>query len=206
MGVPNNAEFQTSVLKHALKLFEAPAGPVLEDFPLDAPDTTSEPYQVACPVNLRQKEQETTSTQRMLNDFASEVRQLNNWYNLAWEKKKRTTTGITGLSPEEAVDLLSAFIKKEPAQVTVKDLSRTDAIRLVAEDIKAYYFESVSAQPGQPTDSTSLANWFWGETVAALVINTIREICLEDGGKELAMLGKLLLVPRNQLHRFSPPG
>jgi hypothetical protein len=73
---------------------------------------------------------------------------------------------------------------------------------MAAEDLKAYYFEAVSAQPGQPTDSLSLANWFWGETVAALVINSIRKICLEHRDINMELLGKLLLVPRRQLYRF----
>ena len=41
LGTPNDAPFQRSVLEHALKLFESPSGPVLEDFPHDAPDMVS---------------------------------------------------------------------------------------------------------------------------------------------------------------------
>ncbi|MFC1876646.1 hypothetical protein ACFL2E_05155 [Thermodesulfobacteriota bacterium] len=202
LGVPNNPEFQTSVLKHALNLFEAPAGPVLEDFPEDAPDTKDEPVHIACPVNFRSKPVETTSIQQMLDDFSSEVMQMRTWYNLACEKKKRTTTGVSGLFPEEAAEFLSAFVKGEPPETKVIDTSIADSIRMAAEDLKAYYFEAVSAQPGQPTDSTSLANWFWGDTVAALVINRIRKMCLEDGDNKLELLGKLLLVPRSQMYRF----
>ncbi len=202
LGVPNNPDFQISVLKHALKLFEAPDGPVLEDFPKDAPDTTDETVPVACPVNFKSKPVDTTPIHQMLDDFSSEVMQMRTWYDLAYEKKKRTTTGVSGLSPEEAAEFLSAFVKGEPPKAKVIDTTIADAIRMAAEDLKAYYFEAVSAQPGQPTDSTSLANWFWGETVAALVINIIRKMCLEDGDNKLELLGKLLLVPRNQMYRF----
>ncbi len=202
LGVPNNPEFQISVLKHALNLFEAPAGPVLEDFPEDAPDATDAPVPVACPVNFKSKPVKTTSIHQMLDDFSSEVIQMHTWYDLACEKKKRTTTGVTGLSPEEAAEFLSAFVKGEPPKAKVIGTSIADAIRMAAEDLKAYYFEAVSAQPGQPTDSTSLANWFWGETVAALVINIIRKMCIEDGDNKLELLGKLLLVPRSQMYRF----
>ena len=71
-----------------------------------------------------------------------------------------------------------------------------------AEDLKAFYFEAVSAQPGQPTDSKSLADWFWGQTSAALVINEVRKISLKEGSKKMALLGNLLLIPRSQMHRF----
>ena len=36
-GAPNAPDFQRSVLRALLALFERPSGPVLEDFPDDAP-------------------------------------------------------------------------------------------------------------------------------------------------------------------------
>lgn len=128
---------------------------------------------------------------------------MRTWHDLACEKNKRTTTGVAGFSPEETAEFLSAFVKGELPAAKFKNTSIADSIRMAAEDLKAYYFEAVSAQPGQPTDSLSLADWFWGETVAATVINSIRKICLEDGDKNMELLGKLLLVPRNQLYRFN---
>ena len=127
---------------------------------------------------------------------------MRTWYDLAREKKKRTTTGVTGFSPEETTEFLSAFVKGELPKAKLKNTSIADSIRMAAEDLKAYYFEAVSAQPGQPTDSLRLANWFWGETVAALVINSIRRVCLEHKDKNMELLGKFLLVPRSQLYRF----
>ena len=74
---------------------------------------------------------------------------------------------------------------------------------LACEDIKAYYFEAAGAWPGRAADSKSLADWFWGKTSAALVINTVREICLDDPSGSLSVLGRLLLVPRSPMHRFT---
>ncbi len=138
----------------------------------------------------------------MLNDFSSEVIQMRAWYDLACQKKKRTATGVTGFSFQETAEFLSAFVNGDLTKEKMINTPLSDSIRMAAEDLKAYYFEAVSVQPGQPTDSLSLANWFWGETVAALVINYIRKICIEDGDKEMELLGKLLLVPRSQLYRF----
>ena len=70
---------------------------------------------------------------------------------------------------------------------------------MAAEDLKAYYFESVAAQPGQSTGSTPLANWFWTQTRAASMIKSVREICLAITDDEFQILGNLLLVPRSQL-------
>jgi hypothetical protein len=202
LGVPNDPKFQTSVLKHAFKLFEITSGPVLEDFPNDAPDTGNEPVQIACPVNFKLKPEAVSSTSELAEQFTGEIDQMRSWYDIARKKNNRTTVGVSGLSPDGIAELFSGFIDEKTRMVLLEDPALTDKLRMGCEDIKAYYFEAVSAQPGQPTDSKSLANWFWGETSAALVINKMREICLEDTSGKMALLGKLLLVPRNQMHRF----
>jgi hypothetical protein len=201
LGVPNDAEFQLSVLKHALKLFEAPSGPVLEDFPEDAPDTKADPVQVACPVSF----QAISKPLPLADQFKVEINQMHAWYDIARKKQNRTTIGISGLSSDAAAQLLTQFIDAGTRPELLEDPTLPDKLRLACEDIKAYYFEAVSAQPGQPTDSKNLADWFWGETSAAIVINAVREICLDDPSGKLMILGKLLLVPRGQLHRFTKP-
>ena len=70
---------------------------------------------------------------------------------------------------------------------------------MAAEDLKAYYLEALTAQPGQPTAGTTLSNWFWSQTTAAQMINTVRIICPGNSDPEFQLLGKLLLVPRAQL-------
>ena len=74
---------------------------------------------------------------------------------------------------------------------------------MASEDLKAYYSESVTAQPGRATDAISHEDWFWGETAAARVLNVVRQQCLGRDGREYAMLANLVLVPRRQLHRFA---
>ncbi len=202
LGVPNNPEFQISVLKHALQLFAVRSGPVLEDFPHDAPDSGSAPAQVACPVNFSHRPAATSLVGQLTEQFTAEMDQMHSWYDIA-RKKKNRTTGVSGLSLSNVVRLLTGFIEEEIRTSLIEDPALPDKLRMSCEDIKAYYFEAVSAQPGQPTDSRSLADWFWGETSAALVINRIREICLEDTSGKLALHGKLLLVPRSQMHRFT---
>jgi len=202
LGVPNDVKFQTSVLKHALKLFESHSGPVLEDFPNDVPDSATEPVQVACPVNFNLKPDVTSPTGKLLEQFTAEIGQMRSWYAVARKKKNRTTIGVSGLSPDDIAVLFADFIEEKSRAILLEDPASVDRLRMGCEDLKAYYFEAVSAQPGQPTDSQNLADWFWGETFAALVINKVREICLKDRSGKLALLGKLLLIPRNQMHRF----
>ena len=56
-GVPNDPAFQKRVLLAVLKLFEAPAGPLIENYAEDAPQSVivgedEEMEAFACPVNF----------------------------------------------------------------------------------------------------------------------------------------------------------
>lgn len=201
-GVPGNAAFQTRVVVNALELLDAPSGPVLANFPDDAPDSTAPTATLACPVSFASPKGEATSTDMMLEAFRNEAADLNNWYDLALRKKERTTAGISGLSLTEILAFFVSFINGSRDVSPLVDVPVATALRLSAEDLKAMYFEGFVAQPGTPANSNDLANWFWGETVAARAINVIREICLELPDNDFQLLGKLLLVPRTQLHRF----
>jgi hypothetical protein len=161
---------------------------------------TDHPQQLACPVNFSIKKEALSSTQSLIESFLAEFSQMKTWYDLALSKDKRTTTGVSGLLPEDAATFMTAFIKGEDKKVTNHPLA--DSLRMAAEDIKAFYFKGVSSQPGQSTDSDALADWFWGETYAALVINEVRKVCLKEESAGMKLLGTLLLVPRSQMHRF----
>ena len=102
-----------------------------------------------------------------MEDFNAEILQLRNWYERALKTRNRTTTGISGLSTQEAAELVSRFVEDETREALLAEEDLVDRIRMASEDLKAYYFEAVSAQPGKPTDSEILANWFWGQTHAA---------------------------------------
>jgi len=51
-GAPGEPAFQRRVLRSLLALFERPAGPVLEDFPEEAPGSVAEESAFACPVSF----------------------------------------------------------------------------------------------------------------------------------------------------------
>jgi hypothetical protein len=148
------------------------------------------------------KKKKLSSIESLLESFAKEFSQMKTWYDSALSQNKRTTTGVCGLQPGDALEFISAFVKDEKSNKTIENHSLEDSLRMAAEDIKAFYFKGVSAQPGQPTDSKTLADWFWGETYAALVINEVRKKSLREDSEMMKLLGMLLLVPRSQMHRF----
>lgn len=186
----------------ALKLLEVSHGPVLMEFTEDTPATEAQEGPLACPVSFVRIDENMSATEQMLSAFKQEVAQMRNWYDLAVQKRGRTTAGITGLEPEKVADFFVAFVQGDREFNPQTGVALPAALRMAAEDLKAYYFEAVTAQPGQSTDSATLSNWFWSQTMAAKIINAIREICLEISGDEFQLLGKLLLVPRNQLSNF----
>ncbi len=159
--------------------------------------------QIACPVSFGPKKENLSEKELLLELFLEEFAQMSTWYEQALSKNKQTTAGVSGLSPEAVAEFIAAFVRLEVVADGIGNISVADGLRMAAEDLKAFYFDAVSAQPGQPTDSRSLAEWFWGQTSAAKVINEIRKISLKGESKEMQLLGKLLLVPRNQLHRFA---
>ncbi|ETW98471.1 MAG: hypothetical protein ETSY1_18600 [Candidatus Entotheonella factor] len=202
IGAPDNPAFQTRVVRAALELLERPTGPVLEDFPDDEPEGTPSEMPLACPVSFAAQVAELDAEGELLNAFQAEVEGLRNWYDVAVSQRGRTTADTTGLAPEVVADFIAAFARGEEPDNPLSEVSLGTALKMASEDLKAYYNESVTAQPGRTTDSISLANWFWGETAAARVLNEVRKYCLGREGGEYQRLGTTLLVPRRQLHRF----
>jgi hypothetical protein len=203
LGNPQDPKFQTDVIKHALALLEYPTGPVLEDYPNDAAQGKIDHYQIACPVNFTPPAEDPAGLDELIFQFRNEYALMQTWHNLACERKNRTTIGVSGLTPDKISDLMCNFIAGKVEGTRIQGEQLSDMLRLAVDDLKACYLVGLSVQPGQSTDSTALNNWFWGETHAARIINEVRKCCLQRSENDLVLLGKLLLVPRNQMYRFN---
>jgi hypothetical protein len=206
LGAPDEPEFQKKVLLAALILLEEPAGPVIKDFPEDAPMSESELTPTACPVSFGVPAglgEEINDINKLLAAFQQEAEGLQNWFDIGLKKRGRTTTGTSKLSLSEIVEFFSVFVKGDMPESAISGTPLDIIMKLASEDLKAYYTEAVSAQPGGPTSPDALANWFWGETSASRVLGKVRERALLCKDNQLKTLGSLLLIPRNQLHRFT---
>jgi hypothetical protein len=200
--VPNDAIFQTRVLLAALKLLEAPSGPVLEDFPEDAPVSGDINTVWACPVNLSIEKANLSNTEQLREAFKREIILLRSWYDLAVKKRGRTTVGVSGLNLDVIGDFISTFLENRIPENPRRDLPLGLVLKLAVDDLKAYYFEAVTAQPGQGSPgSDRLADWFWGETVAAKALLTVKQSCLNSNDAMLQAVGTRLLIPMIQAHR-----
>lgn len=199
LGAPNDAIFQTKVLLAALKLLEASSGPVLEDFPEDAPVSGDINTVWACPVNLSIEKANLSNTEQLREAFKMEMIQLRSWYDLAVKKRGRTTVGVSGLNLDVIGDFVSAFLGGGMPENPRKDLPLGLVLKLAVDDLKAYYFEAITAQPGHASPgSNRLAEWFWGETVGAEVLRAVKQSCTKSNDPMLQTVAMRLLIPMAQ--------
>ena len=195
LGVPNDAAFQKRILLSVLGLFEESSGPVLKDFPEDAPDAGAEDAVWACPVNLVRKKLDLDDADALRAAFKQETVEMRAWYDLALKKNRLTTMGVSGLDLSQIVEFIGGFIDGVPANPR-QDISLAYTLNFAVDDLKAFYYEAAASQPGSTSpNAAELDDWFWGQTIAAKVLFAVRDRCLQKDDKMMQLLGKLLLVP-----------
>ena len=198
-GAPNAPDFQRRVVRALLGLFTHSAGPVLEDFPDDAPPDVAGETTFACPVSFAPAQTGASDPAAAMRE---EIAQLAPWYELALKRRGRTTVGVSGLKPDDAAAFAASYASETPAVPYDDGISAGVALKRVCDDLKAYYYEAVAAQPGN-LSPREIDRWFWFETAAAKVFLQIRDVCLKSEDKSLQPLGRLSLVPRAIGHALS---
>jgi hypothetical protein len=172
LGRPNAPELQHRVLRAALDLLTAPAGPVLHDFPDDAEpgDQPPAPRQASA----------ITPAVTAGTDPVSEVRELRARHE-QWLAKSggRTAFGLSGV-PAARFDDVVRFLQQfadggdpdtagRPAEVPLPAF-----IRWCADDLKTLAFEGYMAvTPDAGGDE--IARWFWGTTAAGQLLRRVRD-------------------------------
>jgi len=85
-----------------------------------------------------------------------------------------------------------------------EDSTTATLLKLVLEDLKAFYFEAATTQPDQgEADSDNLSKWFWRETVSGKVLFAVRDAHMESEDDTLRLVVTRQLVPR--AHSGSSP-
>ena len=195
-GVPNDADFQRRVLLAALRLLESPAGPVLEDYPEDAPpDAGGESAQV-CPVSFAPE-----AHAGLASALAGEVRALRVWYDLAVERRGRTNVGLSGLTIDDAASRLAAFAERSEIDV-LDGATRGQTLKLLIEDLRAFYYEAAAAKPGAHADAVQ--DWFWFDTAAGQLLLEVNRRCASAEDESVKRLAATSVVPRAVLRALSP--
>ncbi|MGQ0749975.1 MAG: hypothetical protein ACT4PS_05515 [Betaproteobacteria bacterium] len=200
LGAPDDATFQKRVMLAALRLLEREQGPILEDFPDDAPDSgeIGEDEAAACPVNFVTQRSDATLPEAVLD----EIGQLQMWHELAVRRRGRTAVGVTQVPLTELVQFIDAKREGRDTASYRADLSAADALRLACEDLKSFYFEARAAQPGGHA-STAIRDWFWQETAAARLLRELHAALENDDDLLVKDFARNYLIPRQA--RYGEP-
>lgn len=191
-GEPSDPEFQRRVVREALSLLEAESGPLLVDFPDEAPSAgaAQDEHVWACPLPLPAREPAAD----LVTAFRREFDAMLNWYSISQEKRGRTTLGVSGLKPEEIVDFVSAFAGPTTPEVSSGPVAL--AFKHATEDLKALYGEAALAKPAsKKPNGAEVARWFWQDTHAGALLRELRTRLLEHEDARLRMVAAAILVP-----------
>jgi hypothetical protein len=183
LGKPDDAAFQTRVLRAQLDLLNRTDGPLLADYP-EHIEGEADLTGWACPISLAPRPADT---------LAAEIDRLATWYDRAVAARGRTTVGTSGLDMPAAGRLVTAALDGAlpPAQ----------ALKLAVDDLRAFYLEAASAFPDPGTTKTRTA-WFWDETLLAKALLALQPRLAASGDPQHRVLGTLTLIPATERHRL----
>ncbi len=204
LGVPNDPDFQRRVVEAALELLESTDGPILADYPEDVPvgrDRGADEEPWVCPIGLAAPPG-ASDDEPVDARLSREMSELAPWYDLAVRKTERSTVGSSGLGMTDAAGFVLSFLTGEVPESPIDGARPDRALKWACDDIKAYYYEAMLAQPGSPT-SGDLDAWFFGETTAGSVFFDLQKILLKHEDETLRLIGRQYLIPRLQQH-WSP--
>lgn len=193
LGAPGEPEFQVDVLRAVLRLFGETKGPVLRDYPHDAPLSAaqSEPWVCALPAPPIPKA--NNAREDLVQRLQAEIGLLQPWHHERRQQSGRTAFGVSGLGPERVPDMVEFVAVLAtgdiPEAMEGATVPMPQLIRFVADDLKTFYFEAAHAQPStrQPT-AKELNHWLFGETVLGSCFYAARDALRQhdDPGLQLA--------------------
>lgn len=203
LGVPNDAAFQTRVIRAALGLLDAEQGPLLVDYgeevpvdkEIDAPDAKEGLF---CQIDWPEPPDPTAPTSELGKALLREITMMQPWYEVALKTWLRTTVGPSQLPIAEAAKYLAAFLADQTVICPRSDLPPARVLKLAYEDLKAFYTEAITMQPGFET-SKCVEDWLFGETALGKALWRLRDICRASGDEQLQYLGRNSIVPDRQI-------
>jgi hypothetical protein len=186
-ATPNDIELQHRVLKAALSLLDEPGPePILKDFAEEASFRDDD-------VNW------TFPDQLDAESVMVEANAVLPIWHKAQTRINRTTVGISGLSPEAAVEYINRYFSSDPMP-NPKGMAPVSRARFAIDDIKAFYFEAALAGGDRPS-SHQLNEWFWKQTLAGRMILDFQDATRLADDKNLRMIASSL-VPAERTYEY----
>ena len=195
MGKPNDPEFQKKVIRAAFDLFDIETGPLLEDFPETIPVRDGR-MGYALPPELVLSTSEIGDVDSLVAEVQAEMDALLPDYEAAAASRGRTTVGASELTLEDFVPFISEFIRGEIPKSPRKGLPAIPLLKLVVEDLEAYYTETRTHRDGID-DLELIGKWFWEETKAGRLLLSLEAISIVSDNKVMLQIVEMsLMAPR----------
>ena len=208
-GPPNHPEFQLGVLRALLDLFKEPSGPVLVDYPLDAPDHGQSDQVWTCTLPLPPLPEATTAEEHLRQSLLQEAGLFAPWYGEALRKHGHSAFGLAGL-PAGRIEDMAAFVAgyavgETPALPEGVTGAEQQMLRFIADDLKSYYLEAASMQPGGEDATAYQRNrWLFHDTWLGRALYDLRDRLVREAEEQNdPARGRVALVPN--LYRQRPP-
>jgi len=200
LGEPGNREQQRAVLSSALQLLDQPgSGPIVGSFVATSVTKGVESAPVeetwACPVSFPAQAGEGLSAR-----VQQEISLLMPWHERSLEQRNHTATGVSGMAIEEVATWLASLLESPESSSTSAEQPLAMTFKLAIEDLKAFYLEAATAQPG--ASSTDLSAWFWRQTAGGELIWSLREALKGfEGDDQLRIYAAFTSVPEAEVQR-----
>lgn len=203
IGQPNDPDFQKRVLRACLGLLDAPSGPVLEDYPEDVPEEArvDDVTGMFCPIDLPAPPSDDGALAQSLLD---EIGRMTPWYEMAVNRRGRTTVGISELAIADAARFVAAFVEDPDTASPRPEIEAGPLLKHACEDLKAFYSEAMSAQPGM-TSSLAVEHWLWNETALGRALWRLREENTGHTDPYTRRFAQRTLVPDRQIQFRGAP-
>lgn len=198
LGVPEDPAFQRAVVVAALDLLESPSQPLLEDYPVEAPDSTiSEVW--ACPISLPKPDGSD-----LARALRAEIDELMPWYAEAKRARGRSPLANSGATDEQLdqiVDFVLAMAEGHDP-LTIPDSVAAVAwrhkmpilIRHVCQDLRAFYEAAALARPGESLPHhAALNNWIYHETALGRAVLAIGQRITDHPDPRFKLLRSFLI-------------
>lgn len=188
-GSPGDVPLQSDVLSAALALFDRESGPVLDDFDAGPAGVDESADTWVCPISFAAPAGDASIGQRL----EQELGQLEPWYELGRERRGGTTVGLLAAPVGESARWLATRADALDEEGFAGH-SVVDSLRWSSQDLRSYYFEAASAQPGAEKGA-ALEAWFWEETTAGELLRAVRTRCLAAEDASVRAVGEFMLGP-----------
>jgi hypothetical protein len=195
MGKPNDPEFQKKVIRAAFDLFDVETGPVLEDFPETIPVRDGR-MGYALPPELVLSTSDIGDVNSLVAEVQAEMDALLPDYEAAAASRGRTTVGASELALKDFAPFISEFIRGEIPKSPRKGMPVIPLLKLVVEDLEAYYTETRTHRDGID-DLELIGKWFWEETKAGRLLLSLEAISIVSDNKVMLQIVEMsLMAPR----------